>query len=225
MNQTIKLIIADDHPVFRDGLYGVLKRQDFISKISQASDGTEVIRFLESENYDVVLMDIKMLPMNGVQATEIIRNRFPEVKIIALSMFGEERFINEMITKGASGYLLKNSNKSEIVQAIKSVDLGNTNIKKKKAEFIVDKLNGKSNIEKENTAFMGERLREIIFLICHEKTSKEIAAMMKISHRTIDDCRGEIMKLTNSKSTIGVLKFAIQNGIMDDVLLKGKYGL
>ncbi|HQW22930.1 MAG TPA: hypothetical protein PLI47_06495, partial [Bacteroidia bacterium] len=61
--------------------------------------------------------------------------------------------------------------------------------------------------------------------ICHEKTSKEIAAMMKISHRTIDDCRGEIMKLTNSKSTIGVLKFAIQNGIMDDVLLKGKYGL
>ena len=100
MNQTIKLIIADDHPVFRDGLYGVLKRQDFISKISQASDGTEVIRFLESENYDVVLMDIKMLPMNGVQATEIIRNRFPEVKIIALSMFGEERFINEMITKG-----------------------------------------------------------------------------------------------------------------------------
>ena len=126
MNQTIKLIIADDHPVFRDGLYGVLKRQDFISKISQASDGTEVIRFLESENYDVVLMDIKMLPMNGVQATEIIRNRFPEVKIIALSMFGEERFINEMITKGASGYLLKNSNKSEIVQASKGVVRGNS---------------------------------------------------------------------------------------------------
>ena len=225
MNQTIKLIIADDHPVFRDGLYGVLKRQDFISKISQASDGTEVIRFLESEKYDVVLMDIKMLPMNGVQATEIIRNRFPEVKIIALSMFGEERFINEMITKGASGYLLKNSNKSEIVQAIKSVVRGNSYFSEEVAEFIVDKLNGKSNIEKENTAFMGERLREIIFLICHEKTSKEIAAMMKISHRTIDDCRGEIMKLTNSKSTIGVLKFAIQNGIMDDVLLKGKYGL
>lgn len=225
MNQTIKLIIADDHPFFRDGLYGVLKRQDFISKISQASDGTEVIRFLESENYDVVLMDIKMLPMNGVQATEIIRNRFPEVKIIALSMFGEERFINEMITKGASGYLLKNSNKSEIVQAIKSVVRGNSYFSEEVAEFIVDKLNGKSNIEKENTAFMGERLREIIFLICHEKTSKEIAAMMKISHRTIDDCRGEIMKLTNSKSTIGVLKFAIQNGIMDDVLLKGKYGL
>ncbi len=225
MNQTIKLIIADDHPVFRDGLYGVLKRQDFISKIVQASDGTEVIRFLESEKYDVVLMDIKMLPMNGVQATEIIRNRFPEVKIIALSMFGEERFINEMITKGASGYLLKNSNKSEIVQAIKSVVRGNSYFSEEVAEFIVDKLNGKSNIEKENTAFMGERLREIIFLICHEKTSKEIAAMMKISHRTIDDCRGEIMKLTNSKSTIGVLKFAIQNGIMDDVLLKGKYGL
>ena len=166
-----------------------------------------------------------MLPMNGVQATEIIRNRFPEVKIIALSMFGEERFINEMITKGASGYLLKNSNKSEIVQAIKSVVRGNSYFSEEVAEFIVDKLNGKSNIEKENTAFMGERLREIIFLICHEKTSKEIAAMMKISHRTIDDCRGEIMKLTNSKSTIGVLKFAIQNGIMDDVLLKGKYGL
>src|SRR4051812_5194063 len=120
----IKIIIADDHPVFRDGLNGVLRRQDFIIKISQASDGTEVIRILEGENYDVVLMDINMKPMNGVQATEVIRKKFPDVKVIALSMFGEERYISEMISKGANGFLLKNSNKSEIIQAIKNVIKG-----------------------------------------------------------------------------------------------------
>ncbi|MBK8584709.1 MAG: response regulator transcription factor [Bacteroidetes bacterium] len=225
MNETIKVIIADDHPVFRDGLNVVLRRHEFISKIAQASDGAEVIRILEGELYDVVLMDINMVPMNGAQATEIIRKRFPNVKIIALSMFGEERFINEMITKGASGYLLKNSNRTEIIQAIKSVIIGNSYFSEEVAGFIVDRLTDNKSSVMESSRYSEERIREVVFLISHEKTSKEIAALMNLSVRTIEDCRGDVMKLTNSKSTIGVLKFAIQNGIMDDVILKGKYGL
>ena len=225
MSEEIKLIIADDHPVFRDGLNVVLRRQDFISKITQASDGSEVIRILESEMYDVILMDIKMEPMNGVQATEIIHSRFPNVKIIALSMFGEERYINEMISKGASGYLLKNSNKTEIIQAIKSVIRGKSYFSEEVAGFIVDRLvDGKSG-NGENYRYTEERLRDVIFLISHEKTSKEIAALMNLSVRTIDDCRIDVMKKTNSKSAIGVLKYAMQNGIFEDVILKGKYGL
>jgi DNA-binding NarL/FixJ family response regulator len=225
MNETIKLIIADDHPIFRDGLNVVLKRHDFISKITQASDGLEVIRLLESEAYDVILMDIKMEPMNGVQATEIIRNRFPDVKIIALSMFGEERYINEMISKGASGYLLKNSDKTEIIQAIKSVIKGRTYFSKEVADFIVDKVVESKTGNSEAFKYSEDRLREVIFLISHEKTSKEIAAFMNLSVRTIDECRIEVMKKTNSKSAVGVLKYAMQNGIFEDVILKGKYGL
>lgn len=225
MNETIKLIIADDHPIFRDGLNVVLKRHDFISKITQASDGLEVIRLLESEAYDVILMDIKMEPMNGVQATEIIRSRFPEVKIIALSMFGEERYINEMISKGASGYLLKNSDKSEIIQAIKNVIKGKTYFSKEVADFIVEKIVEEKSRNSETFRYSEDRMREVIFLVSHEKTSKEIATLMNLSVRTIDDCRIEVMKKTNSKSAIGVLKYAMQHGIFDDVILKGKFGL
>ena len=216
MNESIKLIIADDHPIFRDGLNVVLKRHDFISKITQASDGSEVIRLLESELYDVVLMDIKMVPMNGVQATEIIRSRFPDVKIIAL---------NEMISKGASGYLLKNSDKTEIIQAIKNVIKGRTYFSKEVADFIVDRVvelkSGNADLYK----YSEDRLTEVIFLISHEKTSKEIASLMNLSVRTIDECRIEVMKKTNSKSAIGVLKYAMQHGIFEDVILKGKYGI
>ena len=225
MNEAIKLIIADDHPIFRDGLNVVLKRHEFISKITQASDGSEVIRLLESEMYDVVLMDIKMEPMNGVQATEIIRNRFPNVKIIALSMFGEERYISEMISKGASGYLLKNSDKTEIIQAIKNVIKGRTYFSKEVADFIVDRIALEKSGNYEDFKYTEDRMREVIFLVSHEKTSKEIAAFMNLSVRTIDDCRIEVMKKTNSKSAIGVLKYAMKNGIFDDVILKGKYGL
>ncbi|MFZ7116733.1 MAG: response regulator [Bacteroidota bacterium] len=225
MNETIKLIIADDHPIFRDGLNVVLKRHDFISKITQASDGLEVIRLLESEAYNVILMDIKMEPMNGVQATEIIRSRFPEVKIIALSMFGEERYINEMISKGASGYLLKNSDKSEIIQAIKNVIKGKTYFSKEVADFIVEKIVEEKSRNSETFRYSEDRMREVIFLVSHEKTSKEIATLMNLSVRTIDDCRIEVMKKTNSKSAIGVLKYAMQHGIFDDVILKGKFGL
>ena len=225
MSESIKLIIADDHPIFRDGLNVVLKRHDFISKITQASDGSEVIRLLESELYDVVLMDIKMVPMNGVQATEIIRSRFPDVKIIALSMFGEERYINEMISKGASGYLLKNSDKTEIIQAIKNVIKGRTYFSKEVADFIVDRVVELKSGNSEAFKYSDERLTEVIFLISHEKTSKEIAALMNLSVRTIDECRIEVMKKTNSKSAIGVLKYAMQHGIFEDVILKGKYDI
>ncbi len=225
MSDGIKVIIADDHPVFRDGLNVVLKRHEFISKIAQATDGTEVIRILEGELYDVVLMDIKMEPMNGAQATEIIKKRFPDVKIIALSMFGEERYINEMITKGASGYLLKNSNRIEIIQAIKSVVIGNSYFSEEVAGFIVDRLVENNSLGIENSRYTEDRIREVIFLVSHEKTSREIASLMNLSVRTIEDLRFDVMKLTNSKSVIGVHRFAQLNGIMDDVILKGKYGL
>ncbi|MBL0105194.1 MAG: response regulator transcription factor [Bacteroidetes bacterium] len=122
----LNLIVADDHPIFRDGICSVLRRQEFISKISQAGDGTEVIRLLELEHYDLVLLDIRMEPMNGFKTMEIIASRFKEVKVIALSMSSEDKYVREMINLGAVGYLLKNAGKKEIIQAIKSVVRGAT---------------------------------------------------------------------------------------------------
>lgn len=223
MVSNLKIIIADDHPIFRDGLNTVLRRQEFIEKITQAANGTEAIQLLESEHYDVVLMDIKMEPMNGLEATEIIRHRFPNVKIIALSMFGEERYIMEMIDKGASGYLLKNSKKSEIIAAIKAVVKGGTYFSDEVNNFILERLSAIKKGEKITPDYMENRMREVLFLMCHEKTSKEIANALNISVRTIDDCRADILKITNSKNIVGVVKYAIQSGIMEDEILRSKF--
>lgn len=120
---------------------------------------------------------------------------------------------------------MKNSNRTEIIQAIKSVIIGNSYFSEEVAGFIVDRLTDNKSSVMESSRYSEERIREVVFLISHEKTSKEIAALMNLSVRTIEDCRADVMKITNSKSAIGVLKYALQNGIMDDVILKGKYRL
>src|SRR5438874_5730157 len=114
----VSVIIADDHPVYRGGLNGILNRLPFVCKISEATDGQQVIDLLSKEHHDIVLMDVSMEPMNGIDATKIIRAKFPRTKVIALSMHDDETNILSMLDNGASGYLLKNADKDEIEEAL-----------------------------------------------------------------------------------------------------------
>lgn len=223
MCEKINVIVAHDHPIFRDGVCAVLKRQEFIGKISQAGDGNEVIKLLGLEHYDVIMMDIRMEPMNGLKAMEIISKQFPDVKVIALSMFNEEKYVMDMMNKGASGYLLKNASKQEILQAIKNVSRGGTYYSQSVAESLLGKLKTNHKMEEQGSPAYEARIREIIFLMCMEKTSKEIADLMNLSVRTIEDYRSDILSRTNSKNIVGVIKFAMQSGIIDDEILKNKF--
>ena len=121
MNPGITLLIADDHEIFRDGLALMLSKQDDIKLLAQAENGKELIELTEQYQPDVVLTDIKMPRMDGIEATRILVQKFPDLKIIALSMFDEENLIVEMLESGAKGYLLKNADKHEILEAINSV--------------------------------------------------------------------------------------------------------
>ncbi len=126
MNKTIRLVIADDHEIFRDGLALMLSKQDTVVLTGQAADGEELLRLVAEMRPDIVLTDIKMPRLGGIAAAKILVQRFPDLKIIALSMFDEEALIVEMLEAGAKGYLLKNADKKEILEAILTVYEGNS---------------------------------------------------------------------------------------------------
>jgi len=225
--EKIKLIVADDHPVFRGGMEGVLKSMTFISKVSQAANGEEVIRLLEHENYDLVLMDIRMSPVSGIEATGIIRDRFPKTKVIALSMHDDETNIMDILEKGASGYLIKNAGKDDIIEAIQDVMAGKEYFSKEASRVIYQRLvrNSENLLQKRELESLNSgRLREVIFLICHELTTQQIADALCLSKRTIEEYRKTIADMTKSKSIVGVVKYALGCGIMDDELLQKKFG-
>jgi len=125
MKNNITLVIADDHEIFRDGLALMLSKQDTVTLVGQAGDGQELLRLVEEHQPDMVLTDIKMPRMDGISAARIILQQNPRLKIIALSMFEEENLIVEMLEAGAKGYLLKNADKKEILEAIFTVNEGN----------------------------------------------------------------------------------------------------
>jgi DNA-binding NarL/FixJ family response regulator len=223
MQKMISLIIADDHPVFREGIVATLKDHPFISKIKQAANGNEVIKHLESEIADIVLLDIKMEPMNGIETMEVIKQRFPSVRVIALSMYSEEKYILQLVKLGVTGYLIKNADKEEIINAIEKVISGKTYFTPNVSDVLFEKLmtltKSIDHINSQSQYHL-EKLHEIIYLMYLEKTTAEIAEILCLSKRTIEEYRVEILKLTNSKNVAGVVKYAIEKGITEDILVK-----
>jgi len=226
LRNKIKIIIADDHPVFRSGLEMALKTMNFVSKVSQAANGEEVLKLLDHEAYDVILMDIKMSPMDGIQTTEVIRTRHPDAKVIALSMHDDEKIILEVLEKGASGYLIKNADRKEIEEAIKYIMEGHQYFSKPVSEILLKELNrrkaSKTSLANEEI-MLKERFRDIIFLICHELTNVEIGDALCLSGRTIEDYRKKILESTESRNIFGLVKYAISHGIMEDPELEKKF--
>jgi DNA-binding NarL/FixJ family response regulator len=221
----IKVIIADDHPVFRKGIVTTLKHVPFIMQTTQAANGEEVLDHLKHEMHDVVLMDIRMAPLDGIQTTEMIRKKYPSVKIIALSSFDDEEYVISIMQKGASGYLLKNADRKEIITAIETVLTGHTYYSKEIELIMHDSVDQKIFQEpgQVETRLSSPVAREIIFLICNEFANKEIAQILNRSYRTIESYRADILKLTNSTNSIGIHKYALKRGIMEDPKLRVKF--
>lgn len=205
-----KIIIADDHEMFRDGLRSLLNNagQWEISKL--VSNGEEVIKALENEHFDLVLMDINMPIMNGLDASEIIRNRFPLVKILILSMFNDVKNIQKVMKIGAQGYLLKDSSRSELIEGINVVLDGGTYFVDQVKEVLISGLRSEARFTEVK---LSKRELNILKLICLEYTTHQIAFEMDLSTHTVDTHRKNILSKTGTKNSIGLLKFAIENGI------------
>jgi DNA-binding NarL/FixJ family response regulator len=212
---TIRVIIADDHEVFREGFQSMLKKQKEIELVGEAENGIELVQIAGTHAPDVIVTDIKMPKMDGVEATRILTEKWPHIQVIALSMFDDEGLIIDMLEAGAKGYLMKNAHKTEIMEAIKTVYGGApyycNHTTHKLAQLIAkSKYNPfKKKIRPEFTA----KEVEVMKLICEGLSNKEMAASLKLSVRTIEGHRERVHEKIDIKNTAGIVIYAIKNGI------------
>lgn len=219
---TITLAIADDHEIYRDGLSLMLSRQSHFTLCCQAENGRELVSMALEKKPDIILTDIKMPLMDGITATHEILKLMPDARIIALSMSDEENMIVEMLDAGAKGYLLKNADKQEVIEAIEEVYKGNTfycrDTSSKLAKMIVNR-NYNTNKNKQILSF-SDREKEIINLICRQYTAKQIGETLFLSKRTVEGYRTKILEKMNVKNTAGVVIYALSHHLIkeEDIL-------
>jgi DNA-binding NarL/FixJ family response regulator len=224
---TKTLLIADDHVLMREGLSSMLKLVPQITLIGAVSDGLEVIEFTKKNKPDIILMDIKMPIMNGIQATYEIRKTNRDVKIICMSMYDDEQTVSEMFYAGINGYLLKSVGLDELKLAINRVCNGDEYYCDEAATVLLSRLTKNNKNLKSAMSRFNFTLREleIIKLICQQYTVKEIADELCLSERTIETYKGMILDKMNVKNSIGMALFAIKNDIVsiDDIKIKTNF--
>ena len=212
----IRLLIADDHEIFRDGFRLMLTKYPEIILIGEACNGKELIDMTNQLHPDVIICDIKMPVMDGIEATKKITEQFPDMGIIGLSMFDDDELIIEMLEAGARGYLIKNAGKEQITEAIRTV-YNNEPYYCKTTSYKLTNMIAKSRFnpyKKTTKAEFSEREKEIIELVCQELTNKEIGDKLFLSVRTVEGHRLKILEKMNVKNTVGLVVYAIKNGIV-----------
>ncbi len=207
----IRLLIADDHPLIIDGLRTSLSRDESVNIVTHATNGSEVLDALRKQDVDVILLDINMPGMNGFETLKKIVPEFPEVKILILSMYDKPEFIHSLIENGASGYLLKNTNRDEMIYAIQKVHHGNIYFSEEVKRILKKEEEAAGHHEQ-----LTKREKEILKLIAQEKTTSEIAEMLFISTHTVDTHRKNLLAKLGVKNAAGLVKFAIEYGITRD---------
>lgn len=207
----IRLIIADDHEIFRKGLRIILNEMDEVKVIGEAQNGHELFDILKNNEADLVLMDIRMPVMDGIEATRKIVEKYPGVKVIALTMFEEISYFNQMIEAGAEGFLLKKTNKDELQRAIKQVMQGENYFSE---EFI----SNVNRVQRPASRIAGveltEREQEVLELICKGMSNAEISKYLGVSSRTVDGHRANLLEKTGAKNSPHLVMFAIKNGLI-----------
>lgn len=210
-------IIVDDHKIFRDGLIMLLSNFDFVSVVGQASNGEEFLELLESVTPDIVLMDINMPKMNGIEATKHALNKYPEIKIIALTSFADDEYIEQMISAGVEGYMLKRSDIEDFEIAIKKVAAGGSYFSSEIIKVI------SRNLYKAKERKSGEKMlsnftsreKEILSLICKGLNNEQIAELIHLSPKTVEKHKSNLFQKTETFNTVNLVIYAFKNQLID----------
>ena len=218
----IKIILVDDHKIIRDGLKALLMGSDEVEIVGECTDGIHVNDYLRKnkENVDVVLMDINMPELNGIDATKKVLNEFPGTKILVLTMHNEEGYISKILKAGAKGYILKNTGDVELIDAIKKVNDGATYFSSEVSEIMMAKYMKDNNAPKLQSSLvtiddLTERELEVLKLIAEEQTNNQIAEILCISPRTVDTHRRNLAQKLGVKNAAGLVRFAVENHVVD----------
>jgi DNA-binding NarL/FixJ family response regulator len=213
----ISLIIVDDHRLFRNGLKALLKELEYIGEVTEASNGKEFIDHLENHKVDMALMDINMPVMNGIDATKIVVAKYPNVKVIALSMLNDEDYYFKMIDAGAKGFILKDAGSEELTEAIEAVMNGQNYFSQDLLRNIILSLSTNVKTEPEpltEEVKFTDREIEVLEQICKGSSNQEIADTLCISARTVERHRANIFEKTGSKNSVNLVMYAIKNNLV-----------
>ena len=210
----MRLIIVDDHKLFRDGLKILLNRcYNAVFEIEEASNGVEFIEIIKGQKPDLVLMDIDMPLMNGIEATQKAVEIYPDLRVIALTMFGDEEYYYKMIDAGAWGFLLKDSDISEVKTAIDNVLKGNNYFSEEIMLQVIKNIRPRSLVEDKYNLLSAREL-EVLEQICMGLSNQGIAEKLCISKRTVDKHRANLLEKTNTKNTASLVMYAIKHNII-----------
>jgi DNA-binding NarL/FixJ family response regulator len=211
---SIKVLIADDHQIVRDGLRSMLEKEPWIKVVGEAEEGRTTLRLARELAPDVIIMDVSMPDLNGIEATRQIVAEFPTIKVIALSMHNDRRFVLNMIKAGAKGYLLKDSAFKELAKAIKVVVSNQTYLSGEIADILVqDYLSVATPDEFSAFHLLSPREREVLQLLAEGKSSNQIAENLHISVKTVETHRAQLMAKLKIKSIAELTKYAIREGL------------
>ena len=210
----IRVMLADDHKIVREGLKFILEMESDINVVAEAGNGRMAVQLAMEVVPDVAVIDIAMHDMNGIEATRRILCEKPDIKILALSMHSARRFVEEALSAGAKGYLLKDCASEELVRAIRTVAADETYLSPKVADMIVkDYMKRLPDSESPAHTHLSTREREVLQLIAEGHSTKEIAFALEVSIKTIETHRQQIMKKLNLHSVAALTRFAIREGL------------
>ncbi|MBN2166367.1 MAG: response regulator transcription factor [Marinilabiliaceae bacterium] len=211
----VKLFLVDDHKIFREGLKQLIEIEEVGTVIAEASNGQEFLTKLEDAVPDLVLMDISMPVMNGIEATKLAKEKYPDLTILALSMHGDEEYYYKMIEAGVKGFLLKDSGIKEIERAIYSVVEGDSYFSNELLRKIISGMNKKSKESVPEKDGLTSREIEVLQEICSGHTNEEIADKLCISAQTVKGHRSNLLSKTNCKNSASLVMYAIKYKLVD----------
>jgi len=215
--EVIKVAIADDHKIFRKGVILSLRPFTNIKFVLEAENGDQLLEGIAAAEPDVVLMDLRMPGKDGIEATRILSKQHPNIHVIVLSMYEDDRFVSHMMENGASGYLLKNAEPQDIRRAIMDVHEKGYYLNNFVNRILLKKSHAKQkaipSLNSEIT--LTDRERDVLKFICMEFTAQEIAQKMEISPRTVEAIKDRLMERFGSKNTAGLVFFAVKNNLVD----------
>lgn len=213
-----KILIADDHAMFADGIASILQSESSIEVVGTCLDGPAAIKFLESNEVDILLLDVNLPGMSGIDVCKEVVSKFKSTKILAISMFNEESFVSEILNNGAMGYILKNTGREELLKAIDTILSGKSYFSEDVTQTIMKGLmKQRTASKKSNTSLpkISRREKEVLGLIIKEFTTQEIANELFISLKTVESHRSNLLAKLNARNTAGLVRIALENKLLE----------
>ncbi|MBI2968853.1 MAG: response regulator transcription factor [Bacteroidetes bacterium] len=214
MSDTINILIADDHQVFIDGLKIHIQKDKRFNVVAEALNGDDALKKIKTQKIDLLMTDINMPGMDGVELTKNVKKEFPHIKVFVLTMHNDREIVSEILMAEAEGYVLKNTGKNQLLEALNAIADGSTYYSNEILSIMMEKVR-KEKKQEEETRELSEREIEVLKLIAQEYSSGQIAEKLFISRRTVDTHRIHIFEKTKTKTIVGLIKFAIRNGLVE----------